>query len=282
MKENRRNPLLAALLSLIAPGLGHVYSGQLVPGLSFAGASMALGSFGTLAVTAGAPSLHALLIVALVFFILWIAAAIGAFRAARAVAADFTPREYNRWYVYALLASFAFPVAANWTLAIRENVAQIFHVPAASMIPTVPLGAHVVANKLAYRKGPVRRGDIVVFSNPNARYADYIKRVVALPGDEIEMRDDEVFVNGTKLEHRPAEPDSSGDPVLWETDDGTSYPIVLGPPSPERRAPSNFAKLTVPNGHCFVLGDNRRRSIDSREFGPLPLVNVVGRVDRIW
>jgi signal peptidase I len=116
-----------------------------------------------------------------------------------------------------------------------------------------------------------------VFQNPNERYQDYVKRVVALPGDTVEMRDDDVFINGTMLAHVAA----VGDGVLEETNGDARYRIMLEA-SRDPQSTSTFAAIKVPSGHCFLLGDNRHRSIDSRQIGPVPLVDIVGRVDRSW
>jgi signal peptidase I len=271
-----RRPSVAALLSALAPGLGHVYAGRLLPGIVWLGAYLALGSIGTLVVMV-APSVHGVLVVAAAGLGLWIVAAVQAWRAARAVPTGASSAEYQRWYVYVTLALLALPGSASWALAVRERVVQVFSVPSGSMLPAITPSDRVWVNRLAYRTGPVHRGDVVVFVNPNARHACYVKRVVALPGDRIEMRADEVFVNGVRLEHSP-----EAGSALWEANAGARYRIVLLPPSTEPRPPTTFAPITVPNGHCFVLGDNRRRSEDSRQYGPVPLVDVIGRVDRVW
>jgi signal peptidase I len=131
---------------------------------------------------------------------------------------------------------------------------------------------------MAYRRGPIRRGDVVVLVNPNERYQDHIKRVVALPGDVVDLRDDDVVVNGQRLPHETA----AREGLAWEINGDARYEIALdaiADPLVRLRAPTS---VTVPNGHCFVLGDNRHRSLDSRDYGPVPLVDVIGRVDLVW
>ena len=282
MGYKARNPYVSALLSLVAPGLGHVYAGRVVQGLSLAGGTMAVGMLGTVAVLATPFWARLALTGAGVGLIaLWTAAAIGAIRCARDAGSPRTATEWDRWYVYVVLIAVTLSSVSIWALAVREKVAQVFRIPSASMDPTIPPGARVLVDKLTYRTAPVRRGDVVVFVNPNERYQEYIKRVVAIPGDTVEMRDDDVFVNGAILAHDRAVHDGAGGDLIEETNADSSYRIRLSP-SEDERAARTFAATKVPNGHCFLLGDNRHHSIDSRAIGPVPLTDIVGRVDRAW
>ena len=272
--DTTRRSIRSAFLSLLAPGLGHVHDGRVVQGLAFTGGTVAVGMLGTVAVLA-TPSWACLALAGAGagFFVLWVAAAISALRGARDASSP--QAESRRRYVYALLIVVTFASLATWTLAVREKVVQVFRIPSGSMDPTIPPGARVLVDKVSYATGPVLRGDIVVFVNPNERYQDYIKRVVALPGDTVEMQGDDVFVNGARLPHEGA----SGD-VIHETNGGASYRIRLA--STDNEKPRAFAATKVPSGHCFLLGDNRHHSVDSRDIGPVPFTDIVGRVDRAW
>jgi signal peptidase I len=287
--DEARSPYVAKFLSLLAPGLGHVYTGRIVPGLAFSGGAVAVGMLGTTASVLGSSSTHtALLVAAGCWLGLWFIAAIDAFRGARRgrgplsapLPARPAPSEYDRWYVYAVLAALTLASAASWALAVRERVAQVFHVPSVSMEPTISKGSHVLANELAYRKGPVRRGDVVVFVNPNERSQRYVKRVVALPGETVEMRGGDLLVDGVMLPHE-SDPSLPGGDGALETNGGARYRIRLVPPDGSGAA-TPLPATKVPNGQCFVLGDNRSHSIDSRNVGPVPLADIVGRVDHVW
>jgi signal peptidase I len=287
--SNARNPYTATFLSLLAPGLGHIYTGRIVPGLAFSGASVAAGMVGTMAMVGASSSACAAFVVAGGFWVgLWAIAAIDAFRGARsagasspsAATASRPTREYDRWYVYAVLGALTLASASNWALVVRERVVQVFRVPSGSMEPTIAKGSRVLVNELAYRRGPVVRGDIVVFVNPNERSQRYIKRVVALPGDTVEMRGDDVVVDGTTLRRESEAPREGGD-AIEETNGGARYRILLAA-ADDTHEPKAFPATKVPNGYCFVLGDNRRRSTDSRDVGPVPLADLVGRVDHAW
>jgi len=277
-----RSPAAAALLSLVVPGLGHVYLDRMVTGLALAVAHVSLGSLATLAVVAGLPSLGSVALVATPWCVLWLTASGWAYRTARALSNDPLPRRTHPTYLYLLIGLLALPNAFGWTLAIRANIAEIFLVPSRSMLPNIQPGSRVLVNKLVYRRSGLTRGDLVVFTNPNARQSRYIKRVIALPGDLVEMRDDELIINGRRLDYLDGSLSGTQGKELIEGNDGARYRILLGSPDPQRAIPTTFASQRVPNGNCFVLGDNRHQSEDSRLHGPVPLVDVVGRVERVF
>lgn len=141
-------------------------------------------------------------------------------------------------------------------LLIRQ-VVQNYRIENHSMEPNFFEGQFVLVNKLAYWWGDPARGDVVVFHNPRNTNEDYIKRVIGLPGDAVEVREQTTFVNGQPLPedfpHNPIPPtDSIG-------------PIVVG------------------DNQLFVMGDNRPNSSDSRVFGPIDQDLVVGQAWlRIW
>jgi signal peptidase I len=117
-----------------------------------------------------------------------------------------------------------------------------------SMLPTLRPGEFILVNKLTYRFNESERGDIVIFHFPQNPREDYIKRVIGLPGDVVEIAENQVYVNGFKL-HEPY----LTSPMIY---DGT---------------------WTVPEDALFVLGDNRNQSSDSHSWGYVPLENVVGK-----
>ena len=150
-------------------------------------------------------------------------------------------------------------------LVVKTFLFQAFYIPSASMEPTLESNDRVLVNKLSYDLHDVNRGDVIVFELPPDKVGtdgikDLIKRVVGLPGDIIESRDGVVYVNDRALnEPYLAEGTVTGDP-----DDPLN-------PAIERQA--------VPDGHVFVLGDNRSNSADSRYAyrGPIPIDTIVGR-----
>ena len=290
-----RRALVAVLLSFLSAGVGHIYCGSFGKGLVLFFAGAVLGIPGMLGVLPLALGYRIVGIVAIAAGAgIWIYAILDAWRTAKKSRKDYILKDYNRWWVYLLLILLPLPFSVAGAFRIRETMLEAFIVPSKSMYPTIHFGERVLANKMAYRSGPVQKGDVIVFLNPNKRYQNYIKRVVALPGDTIEIRSNELYINDKKL-HRSKVGDSAvkndkmltGD-IFQETNDTATYRIlVTSPPSTkptddEHHEGIDFAKTTVPNGHCFVLGDNRNNSHDSRIFGPVPMSDIIGRIDSIY
>ena len=146
-------------------------------------------------------------------------------------------------------------------IVIKTFLFQAFYIPSESMVPTLKVGDRVLVNKLSYDLHDVHRGDIVVFkAPPEARsdgIDDLVKRVIGLPGDTVEAREDgRIYVNDRLLD----------EPYL-----------------PEGTRTTNLPPTKVPAGHLFMMGDNRTASRDSRYFGPIAESAIIGRVFlKIW
>ncbi|KRT76314.1 MAG: signal peptidase I, signal peptidase I [Armatimonadetes bacterium CSP1-3] len=145
--------------------------------------------------------------------------------------------------------------AAVLSLIIITFVVQAFYIPSGSMEPTLQIGDRILVSKFSYRLGTIRRGDITVFHFPLSPSRDFVKRVVALPGETVELREGLVLINGKPLSEL--------------------YPTPL--PGGDRACTSSYGPKKVPEGQYFVLGDNRCNSEDSRFFGFVPAQNVVGK-----
>lgn len=183
-------------------------------------------------------------------------------------------------------------------LVFRSAFADWMVVPTGSMNPTVIEGDRVLVDKRAYGwrlPFTLRRlvdvgdphCDVVVLASP-ADGTTLLKRVVAVPGDRVEMRDDRLIVNGVAVRYRPL-PSSTGDGLLEETrasrprfvrEDlrGVSHDVMLLPGGDARRS---FAPLVLPPDRYLVLGDNRDNSADSRYFGPVSRDAIFGRALRV-
>src|SRR2546422_644019 len=169
-------------------------------------------------------------------------------------------------------------VAVILALFIRTFAVQAFKIPTGSMEPNLLIGDHLLVNKVIYSpsalpledrvlpKKPVQRGHVVVFKFPEDPARDFIKRVIGLPGETVEIRDKTVFINGQPLVERYAHflepPLHRDDPEYGLRSEGVR---------------DNWGPEVVPAGHLFVLGDNRDNSRDSRFWGFLPRDQVKGR-----
>jgi signal peptidase I len=204
------------------------------------------------------------------------------------------------------IRSFLFAVAI--ALVFRSVAYEPFHIPSGSMLSTLYEGDYIFVSKYSYGysrfsfplglplfKGRLlestpQRGEVVVFRLPKNTHIDYIKRVIGLPGDRIQMKRDRLYINGQLVEQtRRGEvtlPAQDGElraiPRYEEVLPGGKHHIVLDelPNGPA----DNTDVYTVPEGHYFMMGDNRDNSQDSRyqyEVGFVPLENIVGRAEMI-
>lgn len=149
----------------------------------------------------------------------------------------------------------AIGIAVILALLIRTFLIQPFYIPSGSMEPTLQVGDKIIVNKLGNRFKDPERGQVIVFRYPLDKSQDFIKRVVGMPGEVIELLDSQVFVNGELLEENYLPADQL-------------YP--------------DFGPITVPEESYFVLGDNRDNSQDSRAWGFLHRDLVVGRAVAIF
>ena len=172
----------------------------------------------------------------------------------------------------------------------RSVLADWYVVPTGSMKPTILEGDRVFVWKSAYQvrvpfsrirlfaTGEPHRGDVVVIRNPDGGSVPFVKRLVGLPGDTIELRDENLYVNGKpqKIDFLPTLRGDDGEPVQLGTEhlNGTTHPIRI---LPDRPALRTFGPITVPKDEVFLMGDNRDESRDARFFGTRPITDLLGR-----
>jgi len=289
---SRRSPWLAALLSFIMPGVGQIYCGSLLRGLIFGlvyGLAIPV-AFGLLGYFGPVPTVvFGLLAVAATFGVV-VAAAIDASRLAARTRRDYELKPCNGPGVYLLIGLMIQGSSVGYALHVRDSLVEAFIVTAASEYPTILPGDRILGDKTAYRKTDVSRGNIVLFHPPTGDWRkNYIKRIVALGGDTVEMREGELYINDRKLPRELVSAqttmvDTSGKVVegriYREQNADKTYNIFLANDGPQQA--SDFGKITVPEDHCFVLGDNRSNSLDSRQFGPIAYGTIQGRADYIY
>ena len=165
-----------------------------------------------------------------------------------------TPKKVGGFVEFLVILAIAFVLVFGF---VRPFVLEAFRIPSESMVPTLLVGDRVFVNKFIYRFAEPERGDVVVFESVNGGEEDLIKRIVAVAGDEIEVRNGTLLVNGEEQE----------EPYLNE-----NLPFD-----------DSYGPTRVPEGNVFVMGDNRANSADSRVFGPLPVENIEGEAFmRFW
>ncbi len=254
-----RIPWLASSLSMCCPGLGQIYCGQAGRGLIQLGLFGSFGpSVGTFMVATMIPSLVVLggcIWTALFIMACWSGA--DAKRIAVSLSGqDYTLREYNSRAVYALLMLPSIPYAFMLAFLLRATVLEAFYIPTSSMAPTLIPGDRILANKLGISTRTIHLGDVIVFRNPENRRQTFVKRIVGLPGDTVEVTERELLING-EVQHRLS-------------DDAEPNPSA------------KMLKQTVPAGSYYVMGDNRDLSKDSRNFGFLSHGEITGVVTYLF
>jgi signal peptidase I len=182
-----------------------------------------------------------------------------------------------------------FPVLL-FVLVVRSFVFEPFRIPSGSMMPTLLEGDFIFVKKYSYglrlpvtetkivETGEPERGDVVVFRLPSDPSVNYIKRIIGLPGDTLVYERHRLTINGEQVDLQLSEDDSWSAPVYVEDLDGRVHDILVM--SPEYSTRDNTYR--VPEGHYFVMGDNRDRSKDSRFIGAIPEEFLVGEAVRIW
>jgi signal peptidase I len=258
--QNRPSPWVAALLTVLTPGLGHLYIGQARRGITlfiFVMIADTLLMFAMMGVLARfwmfATSLALLLG-------LWLYIGVDAVLRARR-AAHFALQSHNRWAVFAgafVLACLVFAAPCIYGLRAKASGRLLWlNATTPSMEPTLETGEYILADASYYQARQPMRGEVAVYRHPKNPDIHLIKRIIAVEGDRVAMKGGRAVVNGIGIEEPYLEPLLSG---------------MLLPDMPEMR---------VPAGHVFVLGDNRANSLDSRnlvEHGPVPFGNLIGRV----
>jgi signal peptidase I len=233
------------------------------------------------------------------------------------------PKKSRRKWIVENVVSLG--LAIILLLGIRSSIFEPFKIPSGSMIPTLLIGDHIFVNKFAYGlKFPIlgmkipftdvslgspiylthrtlpKRGDIIVFLYPRDESFHYIKRVIGLPGDTIELRNKVLYVNGQAVNREPIDKAQSDQMVTglndpkYTVDSLTVYKEHLGnvdhqimldknnPIGDNFSLEATFDTKTVPADSLFVMGDNRDFSNDSRFWGFVPMDNVEGKAVLIW
>ena len=287
-----RKPLFALALSFFLTGMGQVYNGKLRKGILFFAASLVV-PFLLFQLTVVGPDQTMMVLIALSLLAdpgLSVWAALDAWKQAKRSGKDYRLKIYNKLPVYILFIAGLYLLVFAWMTGWRklEFLAVPYRTETASMAPTILPGDLVLADKRidhASENLGLRRGELVVFKLPRDKKLRVVKRIIGLPGDDIELRGMELYVNGNKRtsqetpppEGREAESDSKKIIAFYEKSDSGAYRIFYF----EGTARDDY-RISVPEGCCFVLGDNRDISADSRHWGSIPLNDIVARARIVY
>lgn len=289
MKVSRK-PRLALVAGLAMPGLGQLYVGDLPRGLCFLlGVSLAVPGAVRLALLSPPKLLCFVVLAGVVTALsLYVWSVWDAVRSARRGSQGESLHSWQRPSVYVayVVASYVFVLAPS-TASVRRDLLEAFVVPTASMSPGILPGDRIFADKTSGHPGGTKlwRGAIVVFIYPNDRTSIFTKRVVGLPGDEIDIEGTTLHVNGRSVSLGPSREPISGPATglraFRERGDRGEY-TVFWPARDEIASAAGTTHFIVPAGQVLVLGDNRAASVDSRRFGTVPVADIKGVARQIW
>lgn len=250
----KKQPWLSVYLSYFLPGIGQIYNNQALKGITLIIITII---FWTLE--------KRFYPFSILFIFIYLFAMKDAFESAEKI--NGSNRRFSeqgnvfiKILVVIALLIHAIPVGN----IIRTHFLQAFKIPAGSMLPTLEIGDRIFVDKTTEAKTSIKRGDILIFVYPKDEKKDFIKRVIGLPGDKIEIKDKEIYINDEKLtENYIIRQDPHIKPREYEPRD-------------------NMGTITIPSDSLFVLGDNRDQSYDSRYWGFVKTDKVKGKVIKIY
>lgn len=172
-------------------------------------------------------------------------------------------KKYQRVWCYAVIGLGIVGWEYLFTFSLRREIVEAFHLPTRSMNLTLQPGDRFLVDKLWYRFAPLKRGDVAAFYSNGPGSSGYAHRVIGLPGDVVEIRNEKLYLNGS-IQEEP-------------------YARFVGEMPPSVLATmNNMGPITVPEGQFFQMGDNRRRARDSRTTGCVPIAAIFGKVQIIY
>lgn len=265
MENKPRKPWLAGLLAFGTIGLGHLYTGEAKKGIIlYLGQGLIL-AFLLPILLIKTYIFSLVLTVVFAWLVYFVFSLFDAIKIARGKSTSYFLKNYNRWYVYLacwILASFIIqPIVET---LVKENTIKAYKISSGAMIPTLLNGDRIFVNKFIYKNSEPQRGDIIVFEYPKDPSKDFVKRLIGVEGDVIQIKDKRVFISNVEQNE--------------------SYIINLDPNIfPAGTQPrDNCGPITVPTNSLFFMGDNRDNSYDSRFWGFVSKEKVRGKVMSLY
>lgn len=268
-----KEPLVALLLSVIFTGLGQIYAGRTRKGLVLLCISVTIPILASTYFLHPATKVyfyHLLLIPLAIGFALFVL--FDAYKSAKARNVEHNvERKITRWKRILLIVGILFLIfvfnpsellVLSMTHYVRTNVAQAFKVPVDSMRPTLIKGDRVLVDKAIYKRSEPQRGDLIVFKYPLAPEKTFLKRLIGLPGDTVEIKDGHLMINGSFLQ-------AAGHWVALPYYNHGDYG-------------QRGQTIQVLPDHYYVLGDNSAASADSRVWGFVPKQNLIGKAYKVY
>jgi signal peptidase I len=259
-----RNVLISCVLTFLSIGMGHLYAGSAKKGIVlFVGQNFIF--FSGFLLISKFPSIISLSILVFSGLVYLIYCLIDVIQITKYRATKYELKKYNRWYIYLTLLIFVFyipqPITGD---LIKKNIIQAFKIPAGSLKPTLLVGDQILAKTDNDSKTNLKRGDLIVFPYPVDRSKNFIKRIIAISGDIIKIKNKKVLLNGEIL----------NEPYIVHA----SPKIYKEQFNPR----DNLKQIKVPENSLFVMGDNRDKSHDSRFWGFVETSDVIGKASIIY
>jgi signal peptidase I len=257
-----RKPWVAGLLTILTRGLGHLYAGNPKRGLILFGIEQCLLIVFAVSALIIAPNLVSMVLALIGGLAFTVFCVVDAVSIAKGKKENYELAKYNRWFVYVgYVVGLSFLVSTLLSAGVKASLVQAYKIPSGAMIPTLLIGDHLLANKFIYKTAEPNRGDIIIFPYPEDPSRDFIKRLIAVEGDIIEIKNKRLYINGKE----------QSEPYIINTDSGG-----------QRDQRDNFGPVTVPPGKLFFMGDNRDQSYDSRFWGYVPKDTIKGKAMSLY
>jgi signal peptidase I len=273
----RRKPWVAFWFSFLCPGLGQLYNGSPLWALS----ALVVGTVVALITALYFFSTLKLLLAAMLLGLaVDLAYALHAYLQAKRLG-TIQLRPYQRWWIYLGFVLLAYGLPDGYGTLMPERF-RSFQIPSESMVPNLLVGDRLVADGWAYWHKDPQRGDVAVFDYPKDPSTKFVKRVIGVPGDTVEIKGGELYVNNEPVQEerssRPIVEDKGWGRVEYLEDYGDKHMIYRSQPTLTMR----FGPVKVPPESYFMMGDNRDRSNDSRFWGFVRRDEIIAQLSYVF